>query len=82
MWWTVFDSSRIMAVKQGDLQKLVVPQSLRQQIMRENHDVPSVGHGGYAQDLGIGGSAFPLARTQRRCTIIYEDLPHLSGSEV
>ena len=34
----------LLAVKQGDLQKLVVPWSLRQQIMRENHDVPSVGH--------------------------------------
>ena len=34
------------------------------------------------QDLGIGGSAFPLARTQRRCIAICEDLPHLSGGEV
>ena len=37
---------------------------------------------GYAQDLGIVGSAFLLTRTQRRCTTIYEDLPHLSGGEV
>ena len=34
------------------------------------------------QDFGIGGQAFPLARTQRRCTTICEDLPHLSNGEV
>ena len=43
-WWTILTPIGLLALKQGDLQKLVVPRSLRQQIMRENHDVPSVGH--------------------------------------
>ena len=42
-----------MVVKQGDQQKLVVPQSLRQQIMSENHDVPSVGHVGMCRTLEL-----------------------------
>ena len=40
------------------------------------------GSRGNVPDLGIGGSAFPLARTQRRCIAVCEDLPHLSGGEV
>ena len=43
----------LLAVKQGGLQKLVVPRSLRQQIMRENHDVPSVGHVGMHKTLEL-----------------------------
>ena len=42
-----------LAVKQGDQQKLAVPQSLRQQIMRENHNVPSVGHVGMHRTLEL-----------------------------
>ena len=40
------------------------------------------GPGGHAQDLGICGSAFPLARTQRRCPTVCEDLPHLPYGEI
>ena len=43
----------LLVVKQGDLQKLVVSQSLRQQVMRENHDVPSVGHVGMRRTLEL-----------------------------
>ena len=45
--------ARLLAVKQGGLQKLVVPRSLRQQIIRENHDVPSVGHVGMRRTLEL-----------------------------
>ena len=43
----------LLAVKQGDQQKLVVPQSLRQQIMRENYYVPLMGHMGMRKTLEL-----------------------------
>ena len=43
----------LLAVKQGDQQKLFVPQSLWQQIMKENHDVPLVGYMGMRRTLEL-----------------------------
>ena len=45
--------ARLLAVRQRDIQKLVVPRSLQQQIMSENHDVPSVGHVGMRRTLEL-----------------------------
>ena len=45
--------ARLLAVKQGDQQKLVVPQSLWQQIMKENHNVPLAGHVGMCRTLEL-----------------------------
>ena len=52
MWWIVFDSSRsYWRSSRVIYRKLAVPQSLPQKIMRENHDVPSVGHVGMRKEL-------------------------------
>ena len=50
----------LLVVKQGDLQKLVFPRSLWQQIMRENHDVPLVGHVGMRRALELVDRHFHL----------------------
>ena len=50
---TILTLARLLAVKRGDQQKLVVPWSLRQYIMKENHDVPSVGHVGMHKTLEL-----------------------------
>ena len=43
----------LMAMKKGDQQKIVVPRSLRQQILKECHDVPSVGHVGMRRTMEL-----------------------------
>ena len=70
----------LLAVKQGDLQKLVVPRSLRQQIMRENHNVPSVGHVGMRRTLelvdrhfhwrGLRGDVLQYVKTCPTCQVV------------
>ena len=72
-----------MAVKQGDLQKLVVPQSLRQYIMRENHNVPLVGHVGMRRTLelvdrhfhwrGLRGDVLQYVRTYPTYQMVKSD---------
>ena len=73
----------LLAVKQGDQQKLVVPQSLRQQIMKENHDVPSVGHVGMRRTLelvdrhfhwrGLRGDVLQYVKTCPTCQMVKSD---------
>ena len=73
----------LLAVKQGGLQKLVVPRSLRQQIMRENHDVPSVGHVGMRRTLelvdrhfhwrGLRGDVLQYVKTCPTCQVVKSD---------
>ena len=70
----------LLAIKQGDQQKLVVPRSLRQQIMRENHDVPSVGHVGMHRTLqlvdrhfhwrGLKGDVLQYVKTYPNCHMV------------
>ena len=73
----------LLAVKQGDLQKLVVPRSLRQQIMRENHDVPLVGHVDMRRTLelvdrhfhwrGLRGNVLQYVKTCPICQLVKFD---------
>ena len=82
MWWTVLDSSRIIGGQAGWSTEVGCSSVLAATDYEREPRCAIRGPRGYAQDLGIGGSAFPLARTHRRCTTVCEDLPHLSGGEV
>ena len=46
-------SQGLLIIHHGDQRKLVVPTSLRQRILRECHDVPSVGHVGIRRTLEL-----------------------------
>ena len=73
----------LLAVKQGDLQKLVVPRSLQQQILRENHNVPSVGLVGMRRTLelvdryfhwrGLRGGVLQYMKTCPTCQVVKSD---------
>ena len=75
--------ARLLAVKQDDQQKLVVPQSLWQQIMKENYDVPSVGHVGMCRTLelvdrhfhwrGLRGDVLQYVKTCPTCQMVKSD---------
>ena len=43
----------LMAMMVGTQQKIIVPQSLHQEILKECHDVPSVGHMGMRRTLEL-----------------------------
>ena len=43
----------LMAMMVGTQQKIIVPQSLRQEILKECHDVPLVGHVGMRRTLEL-----------------------------
>ena len=47
--------SGLMARMVGGRQKIIVPKSLRQQILKECHDVPFTRPCGHAQDFGTCG---------------------------
>ena len=49
----LFDSNRLMAMMVGTQQKIIVPQSLLQEILKECHDVPSMGHVGMRRTLEL-----------------------------
>ena len=49
----VLTSEGLIAVVKNDQRKLVVPTSLHQQVLRECHDVPSVGHVGMRRMMEI-----------------------------
>ena len=82
MWWIVFDSSRIIGGQIG----WSIQSGCSSILAVTDHErgpwCAICGPHGYAQDLGIGGLAFPLARTQRQCIAVCEDLPHLSSGEI
>ena len=73
----------LLAVKQSDLQKLVVPRSLQQQIMREKHNVPSMGHVGMHRTLelvdrhfhwrGLRGDVLQYVKTYPTCQVVKSD---------
>ena len=73
----------LMAMKKGDQQKIVVPQSLRQQILKECHDVPSVGHVGMRRTMelvdrqfhwrGLRGDTIHYVKTCPICQAIKSD---------
>ena len=56
--------SGLLARMVGGQQKIIIPRSLRQNILKECHDALHRPRG-HAQDLGTCGSAIPLARTTR-----------------
>ena len=43
----------LMAMMVGTQQKIIVPQSLRQEILKECHNVPAVGHVGMRRTLEL-----------------------------
>ena len=46
-------SHGLVGVQRGDVQKIVVPKSLRQQILKQCHDVPIVGHVGMCRTMEL-----------------------------
>ena len=48
--------SGLMASMMGSRQKIIVPKSLRQQILKECHDVPFTSHMGMCKTLELGTS--------------------------
>ena len=46
-------SQGLLVIQHGEQKRLVVPTTLRQRILRECHDVPSVGHVGIRQKLKL-----------------------------
>ena len=50
--------SGLMAKMVGDQQKIVIPRSLRQQILKECHDVPFTGHVGMRKTLELEDNQF------------------------
>ena len=82
MWRIVFDSSKIIGSQARRSTGVGCSSVLAATDYETEPRCAIYGPCGYAQDLVIGGSTFPLARAQRRCTIVCEDLPHLLGGEV
>ena len=60
----------LMAMMVGKQQKIIVPQSLRQEVLKECHDVPSVGHVGMRRTLELVDRQFHW-RGLRSDTISY-----------
>ena len=73
----------LMAVNKEGQQKIVVPQSLRQQILKECHDVPTVGHVGMRRTLelvdrqfhwrGLRGDTIQYVKTCPTCQVMKSD---------
>ena len=59
------DSIRSDGENDRDQQNIITPKSLRQQILKECHDVPFIGHVGMRKTLETSGQTIPLARTTR-----------------
>ena len=77
------DSQGLLYLQQDGRQKLVVPTSLRQRILRECHDIPSVGHVGIRRTVellnrtyywkGMRGDATSYVHTCPTCQMVKAD---------
>ena len=76
-------SHGLVGVQRGDVQKIVVPKSLRQQILKQCHDVPVVGHVGMRRTMelvdrqfhwrGIRGDTIQYVKTCLTCQLMKSD---------
>ena len=76
-------SHGLVGVQRGDVQKIVVPKSLRQQILKQCHDVPIVGHVGMRRTMelvdrefhwrGIRGDTIQYMKTCPTCQLMKSD---------
>ena len=73
----------LVAIQKGDVQKIMVPKSLRQQILKQCHDVPTVGHVGMRRTVelvdrqfhwrGIRGDTIQYVKTCPMCQLMKSD---------
>ena len=75
-------STGLMQIQKGDQQKVVVPLSMRQQVIEECHDVPTAGHVGMRRTMELIDKRFHWRGLQGDVITYVKDLSGLPGDEI